>query len=166
MPLEAGDIVIFPHGDSHIMENGPRTKTVDNGEELVRILSQGLKIARMGGGGEITKFVCGYMACEPRLANVFLGGLPSMFKVNIGNDAAGCWLENSIRFSVAEADASSAGSEAVLADFQGIIRRDAAALHCIVARPADQLAGRSARRGSRKGSGDDASAPRPPLDNC
>ena len=115
LPLEAGDIVIFPHGDAHIMENGPRTKTVDNSKELERIFSEGLKLSRMGGGGEITKFVCGYMSCEPRLTQVVLGGLPPLFKVNIRNDAAGRWLENSIRFSVAEADASRAGSEAVLA---------------------------------------------------
>jgi AraC-like DNA-binding protein len=107
--------VIFPHGDAHIMENGPRVKTVDNGKELLRIFSQGLKLAHMGGGGEITKFVCGYMTCEPRLTKVILGGLPPLFKVNIRNDAAGRWLENSIRFSVAEADTSRAGSEAVLA---------------------------------------------------
>jgi AraC-like DNA-binding protein len=115
LPLEAGDIVIFPHGDAHIMHNGARVKTVDLGKELERIVSQGLKIARMGGGGELTKYVCGFMACEPRLAQVLLGGLPRLFKVNIRNDAAGRWLENSIRFSAAEADASRAGSEAVLA---------------------------------------------------
>ena len=115
MPLEAGDIVIFPHGDAHIMDNGARVKTVDLGKELERIVSQGLKIARMGGGGELTKYVCGFMTCEPRLAQVLLGGLPRLFKVNIRNDAAGRWLENSIRFSAAEADASRAGSEAVLA---------------------------------------------------
>ena len=115
VPLEAGDIVIFPHGDAHIMENGPRITPVDNGKELVRIFSQGLKLARMGGGGEVTKFVCGYMACEPRLAQVFLGGLPSVFKVNIRDSGAGSWLENTIRFSVGEANESIAGSDAVLA---------------------------------------------------
>ncbi len=112
--LEAGDVVIFPHGDPHIMENGPRTDTVDYGKELVRILHQGLKAAYHGGGGEITKFVCGYMMCEPRLSRVFLQGLPPLFKVSIRNDPGGAWLENSIRFSVSEASASRAGSEAIL----------------------------------------------------
>jgi AraC-like DNA-binding protein len=113
--LESGDIVIFPHGDAHIMDSGDRVKTVDLGKELERVLSQGLRVARMGGGGEVTKYVCGYMACEPRLAQVLLAGLPPLFKVNIRNDASGRWLENSIRFSVVEADAARAGSEAVLA---------------------------------------------------
>ena len=115
IPLEAGDIVIFPHGDAHVVENGPRVTAVDNDQELVRIFSQGLKISRMGGGGEVTRFVCGYMACEPRLAQGLLGGLPPVFKVNIHNDDAGRWLENSIRFSVGAAGASLPGGEAVLA---------------------------------------------------
>lgn len=117
VPLEAGDIVIFPHGDPHFIENGPRTKAINDREELAHVLSQGLKLVRLGGGGEVTKFVCGYMACEPRLAQTLLAGLPPVFKVNIRTDSAGRWLENSIRSSVAEADLSTAGSEAVLAKF-------------------------------------------------
>jgi hypothetical protein len=113
--LEAGDVVIFPHGDPHIMENGPRTVTVDNGRELERLLSGGLKVMRLGGGGAVTKFICGYMACEPRLSKVFLCGLPPVFKVSVRDGEAGGWLENSIRFSVDEVLASRAGSEVVLA---------------------------------------------------
>src|SRR5581483_8795238 len=113
--LEAGDGVIAPHGDVHIMENGPPTTPVDNGKQMEQVLAQGLKVSRMGGGGEVTKFICGYMICDARLAQVLLSGLPALFKVNIRNDAAGRWLENSIRFSVDDADASRAGGEALLA---------------------------------------------------
>ncbi len=119
--LDAGDIVIFPHGDAHFIENGPPTKSVDMVKELARIFSQGLKLSRQGGGGEVTRFVCGYMACEPRLSQVFLSGLPPVFKVSIRNDASGRWLENSIRFSVNEADASRAGGEAVLAKLSEVL---------------------------------------------
>jgi AraC-like DNA-binding protein len=119
--LEAGDIVIFPHGDAHILENGPAAKAVDMVKELARIFSQGLKLSRQGGGGEITKFVCGFMACEPRLSQVFLSGLPAVFKVSIRNDASGRWLENSIRYSVNDASASLAGGEAVLAKLSEVL---------------------------------------------
>ena len=113
--LGAGDIVIFPHGDPHMLGNGPVLDTVDSERELQRILSQGPKLVRLGGGGEITRIVCGYMACEPQLSKLFLAGLPPVFKINIRTDASGQWLENSIRFSVAEAETSRAGGEAVLA---------------------------------------------------
>lgn len=113
--LRPGDIVIFPHGEPHILESGPSPHTVDGENELQRIFANGLKLSRMGGGGEVSRFVCGFMACEPRLSQVFLAGLPSVFKVNIRDDQQGEWLENSIRYSIAQAGANHAGGEAVLA---------------------------------------------------
>ena len=88
---------------------------------MERIFSQGLKVARVGGGGEITRFVCGYMACDPHVSKVLLGGLPPLLRVQIGNDASGKWLESSIRFSVAEAGESHAGAEAVRARLSEVL---------------------------------------------
>ncbi len=128
VPLEPGDIVIFPHGDPHIMGNGPLHNPADSEKELVRVQREGLKLVQMGGGGEVTRVVCGFMACEPRLSQLFLAGLPPVFKINIRSNASGQWLENTIRYSVGEANASLAGGEAVLAKlsealFVEILRR-------------------------------------------
>ena len=112
--LAAGDLVMVPHGDRHVMGNGTSVRAVNDSEQLAEVIAQGLNPWRMGGGGEVTKFVCGYMACDPELSKAFLGGLPPLFKVSIRNDASGRWLENSIRFSVTEAGSSRPGGEAVL----------------------------------------------------
>jgi len=119
--LNAGDLVIFPHGNEHIIENGPPTRTVNLAKELARIVDQGLKLARFGGGGEVTKFICGFMACDPQLSQVFLSGLPPVFKVSIRNNPSGRWLEDSIRFSVNETNTSRAGGEAVLAKLSEVL---------------------------------------------
>ena len=50
-----------------------------------------------------------------------LAGLPSILKINIRNDDAGRWLENSIRFSVGEANAARAGGEAVLSKLSEVL---------------------------------------------
>ena len=113
--LVPGDIVVFPHGDAHILSNGSLPCILDYGKHLKELFSQRIVLARHGGGGETTSFVCGYMECDRELSKTFLGGLPPMCKVNIRNDHAGQWLENSIKFSAAEAGANRAGSEAVLA---------------------------------------------------
>jgi len=113
--LVAGDIVVFPHGDAHILANGSPPSIVDNGNQLKEVFAQGVAPARYGGGGEPTLFVCGFMKCDRELCKSFLGGLPPVFKVNIRSDPAGQWLENSIKFSAAEAGVNRAGSEAVLA---------------------------------------------------
>ena len=116
IPLSAGDIVVCPHGDAHIMGNGRDIEPRDQDKIFHQILSRGLKPAeREGGGGEITKFICGYMVCDPQLCKAFLGGLPPIFKVNIGNNSSGQWLKNSIRYSVEQAVASETGSEIVVA---------------------------------------------------
>ncbi len=119
--VSAGDIVIFPHGDPHVLGNGSPVRPVDNELELQRIMSHGLKPARSGGGGELTKYICGYMICDPQLSQMFLGGLPKIFTVNIRNDAAGQWLENSIRYSVGNASMSMPGGEAVLAKLSEVL---------------------------------------------
>lgn len=119
--LTAGDIVIFPHGDAHILGNGSPEKPVDSLRMFAKNLTQGLKLARFGGGGEITRFVCGYMACEPRLGEVFLSGLPKLLKVHAADEPSGQWLKNSIRFSVGEANGANAGSGLVLAKLSEVL---------------------------------------------
>jgi len=119
--LGPGDLVMIPHGDRHVMGNGGPVQAVNDENELAGVIKQKLKVWRTGGGGEITKFVCGYMACDPELSKVFLSGLPSLFKVSIRNDASGRWLENSIRFSVDQAGESQAGGEAVLAKLSEVL---------------------------------------------
>lgn len=115
LAIGPGDVIIFPHGDSHRLESGPCPQAVNGEAELQRIFSQRLKLSRMGGGGEVSRFVCGFMVCEPSLSQVFLAGLPAMFKVNIRQEQSGQWLENLIRYSLADTKASGAGVEAVLA---------------------------------------------------
>ena len=119
--LTAGDIIIFPHGDAHVLGNGSPENPVDSLSTFGRNLTEGLKVARFGGGGEITRFVCGFMACEPRLSKVFLAGLPPMVKVHVVKEPSGRWLEDSIRFSAGEADGSNAGSGLVLAKLSEVL---------------------------------------------
>jgi AraC-like DNA-binding protein len=118
--LGPGDVVIFPHGDAHIVGNGAG-RPVESLKVFAQNLSNGLKVARHGGGGELTKFVCGYMACDPSLSEVVLAALPSMFVVNIANDSAGQWLANSIQYSVREAGGSGTGSDVVLAKLSEVL---------------------------------------------
>ena len=113
--LEPGDIVVFPHGDPHMMGSGPISPPVDHEKELQRILAQGLQVARNGPGGEITKFVCGYLGCDVHVSRILLGALPPLLKVSTRRSESGRWIENSIQLSVAHANCSRPGSEAFLA---------------------------------------------------
>lgn len=115
LSLEAGDIVIFPHGNAHFIQSGDVARPMEGESALQQIFADGLKLARMGGGGDVTRFVCGYMVCESDLSGLLLTGLPPVFKVNIREDESGRWLEQSIRYSITQAGVSDSGSKAVLA---------------------------------------------------
>jgi AraC-like DNA-binding protein len=80
-----------------------------------KIAGRDLTPLRSGGGGASTRFVCGFMACDPLLCAPILEGLPALLKVNIRSDRSGQWLEQSILHLVEEAGAHRAGSEAMLA---------------------------------------------------
>jgi AraC-like DNA-binding protein len=131
--LEAGDVVVFPHGDAHQLSSGKPVGPFPSYGITAKIQSRELSPLRAGGGGETAHFVCGYMACEPCLSRPILGGLPPVFKVNVRTDASGHWLENSILHLVDEAASGRVGSEAMLAKlsealFVDTLRRYVAAL--------------------------------------
>src|SRR5690349_9188512 len=114
--LMPGDIVIFPHGDPHHMSSGNGAiRPFPNYGINAKIKSRDLSPLHAGGGGETSRFVCGYMTCDPYLSRPILNGLPPVFKVNIRTDRSGHWLENSILHLVEEAASGRVGSEAMLA---------------------------------------------------
>jgi AraC-like DNA-binding protein len=80
-----------------------------------KVRARDLSPLRAGGGGAVSKFVCGYMTCDPHLSRPILNGLPPVFKVNVRTDRSGHWLETSIMHLVEEAVSGRFGSEAMLA---------------------------------------------------
>jgi AraC-like DNA-binding protein len=119
--LSAGDIVIFPHGDAHFVGNGVPEKPVDSFVVFADTLTQGLKAVEYGGGGEKTKFVCGYMACESRLSNVFLAGLPRILRVHVADGPSGDWLRKSILYSAGGLSDAHAGGGLVIAKLSELL---------------------------------------------
>ena len=114
--LVPGDVVVFPHGDPHHMSSAKSARPpFPNYGITAKIKSRDLTPLRAGGGGAVSRFVCGYMTCDPQLSRPILDGLPPAFKVNIRTDASGNWLESSILHLVDEAASGRVGSEAMLA---------------------------------------------------
>jgi len=114
--LEPGDVVVFPRGDAHHMSSGKdATLPFPNYGITAKVKARDLSPLQAGGGGEVSRFVCGYMTCDPHLCGPILNGLPAVLKVNIRTDRSGNWLESSILHLVEEAASGRVGSEAMLA---------------------------------------------------
>ena len=118
--LTAGDVVIFPQGDAHLMTSQPGLVPA-KGSRLDEVLSRRPRQLAYGGGGPTTRLVCGYLACDARLARMLLAGLPALVRVNMRGSNAGVWLEASVRYALAEARSPRPGGAGVLAKLAEVL---------------------------------------------
>jgi AraC-like DNA-binding protein len=119
--LVAGDAIIFPLGDTHRMASQPGLVPASGGASLREVLSRRPRQLDFGGGGATTRLVCGYLACDARLARMLLAGLPTMVRVNVRGSNAGIWLEASVRYALAEARSPRPGGAGVLAKLAEVL---------------------------------------------
>lgn len=112
--LAAGDVLIVPHGDPHVISNGPAPIIVEAEGTLGPYFAGDLSTLQIGGGGEVTRLVCGFFGCERHADRLFLSGLPMFIRINLRDDVAGQWLEHSIRHLVTEAGGGRPGRSVLL----------------------------------------------------
>ncbi len=121
VPLSAGDVVLFPQGDAHRMCSDVSLPPASGGAPLAEVLSRRPCQIAYGGGGAATRLVCGYLACDARLARLLLAGLPPIVRVNVRGSSAGLWLEASLRYALTEARSPRPGGEGVLAKLSEVL---------------------------------------------
>ncbi|MEP7367467.1 MAG: AraC family transcriptional regulator [Acidobacteriota bacterium] len=139
VPLCAGDVVVVPHGDAHVMTSEPAAGETRESSAIARkVRSRELSPLYAGGGGRKTRFICGFMACDPELIRPILNGLPAIFKVNLRTDRSGLWLENAILHLVEEAGSSQVGCEAMMAKLSEALFIDTLRRH-VATLPEEQL---------------------------
>jgi AraC-like DNA-binding protein len=127
--LKAGDIIVFPHGDAHVLSSTPgmrekldiaRYRRPAEGEgHLPFSMSMG------DAASESAHFVCGFLGCDARPFNPLLAALPRVIRVS---DPADGPLGAYVRFAQAEAKHRRIGGESVLSRlselmFVDVVRR-------------------------------------------
>jgi AraC-like DNA-binding protein len=112
--LTAGDVIIVTHGAPHEMCSAVDVPAKLSDKMMAKLRAHDFTKMQAGGGGDVARFVCGFMVCDPLLCSPILRSLPPAFKVNLRTDAAGYWLENALLHLVEEANSGRAGSEVVL----------------------------------------------------
>ena len=73
-----------------------------------------------GGGGAVTRMVCGFLTAQEIWRNPLLSALPRLFKVGMRGSGTS-WLESSLRFATEEAASAHAGRATVLAKLAELV---------------------------------------------
>jgi AraC-like DNA-binding protein len=122
--VTAGEILVVPQGETHLMGSGsdlPRMPASSlTADQLDESPGEVMRLS-FGGGGDKTRIVCGFLACDEVLSNPLLASLPRMFKVDLRKDRASAWLESSLRFAAEEASLARAGGATVLAKLSELL---------------------------------------------
>jgi AraC family transcriptional regulator, alkane utilization regulator len=129
--LHTGDLILFPAGDRHVLSTasaaGLRLKPTDiTGETLEKLLKRDEVVPfKNNRTGKTARIVCGFLACDGRLAEPILRSLPRLFKISLRDGGTAEWIQSSIRYSVAESASSRPGSAMVLARLSEVLFAEA-----------------------------------------
>jgi AraC-like DNA-binding protein len=130
--LSAGDVIVFPHGEPHLMRSPDGTVAT----AIDAVFSKGsrdeLPVVSFGGGGRTSRFLCGYLNCDQRFSPL-ADALPTMLIVRGRDDysaleavdrhgrrpttvpeGSGSWLGTTLKFTINEARVGRPGNAAML----------------------------------------------------
>jgi AraC-like DNA-binding protein len=134
--IEAGEVIVFTHGDPHVMSSSPGMRAEPVAADALAAVTAGQLpyfVSYGGDGSTSTKLVCGFLACDARPFNPLIESLPAVIKSGGPEISDAGWLGQFIRVAVLESANKRAGGESILAKlselmFIEVIRRHLEAL--------------------------------------
>ncbi len=111
--LSAGDIMVLPHGDTHVLTSTPGLRRTPD-MAMYRVPRDGhlpVSISMGDPKGEAVHFVCGFLGCDARPYNPLLTALPPLIVIK---DHSGSVLASYVRSALAESKEQRIGGQCVL----------------------------------------------------
>jgi AraC-like DNA-binding protein len=114
MRVEAGDLIVLPHGQSHTISDEPGSPVVALEEILADYAPAEAPRLRFGGSGAQTRLLCGGFSVAAGLQDVTLAALPDIVHMPSTRVPLAMWLEPFLAMLNAEADERQPGSNAIV----------------------------------------------------
>lgn len=130
--MAAGDVVVFPRGDQHVMRSHATASTTPITTMFTPGAHDEPPQLSFGGGGHTSRFVCGYLNCDQQFRPL-VDALPTMLLVRSRDEYAaidaidadgvrastlphgsGTWLGTTLKYTVNEARVARPGNAAML----------------------------------------------------
>ena len=108
--LVAGDVIVFPHGDAHVMSSGRDVRVGQNAQNTVPARYP-FTVFFGDPGPRVASIVCGFLGCDRRPFNPLLAALPRQIHIR-GMSSA--WLGTFIPQVSEESRLGRAGAASVL----------------------------------------------------
>jgi AraC-like DNA-binding protein len=136
MRLSAGDIIVLPHGDTHVLSSTPGLRRTPD-MTIYRMPRDGnlpISISMGDPHGDPVHVVCGFLGCDARPYNPLLTALPRVILVT---GQAGGTLAAYVQFALAESKKPRMGGQCVLGRLSELMFVDVVR-HYLETLPADR----------------------------
>jgi AraC-like DNA-binding protein len=120
--LRAGDVVLFPRNDLHLLGSDLELPPVMAGDIIQPPRDGGLSSIHHGGGdGARCRLVCGFLGCDGSQGNPVISTLPAAMRLTIEESGGAEWIRSTFQYAADEVAAGRPGSETVLAKLSELL---------------------------------------------
>jgi AraC-like DNA-binding protein len=119
--MGTGDLIMMPHGHIHSLQSEFSVPTVKFTDLMVGDPPRKPDIIRSGGGGAVTRIVCGHLAFDQGEMHPLLAQLPALIHIKGGADGDHEWLETTAQLITSELRAERMGTSALLDRLGGVL---------------------------------------------
>jgi AraC family transcriptional activator of mtrCDE len=121
--LSVGDLIIIPHGISHILSDLPNSPPITLDQAFTKANYHGEGIFHFGkdATNHDTQLVCGHFAFDEQYQHPLVDFLPQHIVLNENDGIGFSWLKDSLRFMAHVAKANQVGSLATIKRLSEII---------------------------------------------
>jgi AraC-like DNA-binding protein len=119
--LRPGDAIMLPRNEPHLMGSDLRLPPVTGRQIVQPPKDGGLYSINHGGGGKMTRMVCGFIGCDNSDGNPILSTLPSALVLKAEYAGGGEWIRSTFHFAAEEVAAGRPGSEITLAKLSELL---------------------------------------------
>lgn len=121
LKIEAGEVILLPRNDLHLMGSDLRLPPVPS-RKIIRPPRQGeLFSIHHGGTGKRTRLVCGFLGCSGAERNPVITSLPPLLKLKVDERGASEWIRSTFQYAADEVSSGRPGSESVLAKLSELL---------------------------------------------
>jgi AraC-like DNA-binding protein len=119
--LRAGECVLFPRNHLHLMGSDLTLRATSVREILGGCQGAGPHHIRHGGGGAVTRLICGYLGCVSGRGNPVFASLPPLMLIRASGAGSTDWFRAMFEYASSELALGQPGSDTVLAKLSEVL---------------------------------------------